>query len=511
MLASGTTPVGTRWAESAPLGAQVLRKVNERSLGAKTRYCSKMAQRANSPSGPFLHALLAQGEDATDLRDRLATVLSVKPASIKRYVSDLGRKGLIDAESLRFTPHLGLVLGISYGTDCVRGALVDANGTRYAEYERYYLEDLLGAEPQAVMMRIARCAREVLDEGLNDPNLAVADDNLPLLGVAVAWPSPVDRSKRPRGRLLRHQGWHRTNSAGLTKTLLQHQSEALGKSFPVARCHAINDVGAHALTAAFTMTRSWFADKPDGRRRVLLTVRVGRQIGASTIVLAPKNPKHLSFIDSRLIEGTHGFAGLIGHLPIGRGFVEEVSEDSAPHLKPIEYDWPCSCGKVHHLEAIAGGTAIGRRLDDADLERTSNPKTRERILRSLHESDERPPQASAVYDAGRIVGRALTGPILMADPFHIKFTGAFANEVFVNGVKSERTRWLSSIDDSVQLSHFSFDESLWAGVSGAALAVLRQKIYRRALDVAEPPPEVIAFGRSDLERMIASTPASALR
>jgi predicted NBD/HSP70 family sugar kinase len=465
-------------------------------------------KRIVDPEWPVLHAILAQGA-FRPTHDDIAELTGVSDRAISNVVSEFARSRLVKrGHPARLGPGLGLGLGISLGIESLRGVLVDANGDSYHELEEEPDPKQLHASPDTLFARIRRLVVRLLTSGLKDQSLwGPVDGELRLVGVAIAWPCPIDRSKRPVGRILRDGAWRRSSSApGEPPSLIERLAIGLGDPFNVSVCHAVNDVSAAALTVAFDESRRRARERDDERWRVGLIVRVGGGLGAATIMLAPNDRRRLSFIDSRLIEGTNGLAGELGHLPIGRRVVEEISANSHEDLAPMQYDsWKCSCSQLHHLEAFASGAAVVRRLRASGYELPETGPEHTSLLRSALEGELDDAQIGAVTDAGRILGRALAGPILMLDPYSITLTGSLASDYLVDGIGRERDMWRNAIKDVVKVERFAAPASTRArfiGARGAALAVVRRVIYRGFLD-GHRFPRPLPFGPRELERLSA--------
>jgi predicted NBD/HSP70 family sugar kinase len=466
--------------------------------------------RTKDPEWPVLNAILAQGA-LSPTHDALQELSGVGSRSINNVIGNFSAGKLITGgHPARLGPGLGLMIGLSLGVESLRGALVDANGESHCEMEDDLSPGQLRTSSKALVGRLRQMAGDVLSVGLEDPSLwGPKDRELRLLGVAVAWPSPIDRDKRPVGKALSDGSWRKPSklTTGLV-SLPELVSDNFGKLFPVERCHALNDVSAIALAVAFDTCRERAADEDDDRWRVELVVRVGGSIGASTVLLAPHARKRLSFIDSKLIEGTNGLAGELGHLPIGRRLIEEVSSRSHHDLAPMDYDsWTCSCNRLHHLEAFASGAAVMRRLKASGYDIPDEGRGRMSILRSAldHEPDD--VQKAAVTDVGRVLGRALAGPILMFDPFRITVTGSLATSYLVDGIGRERDMWANAIKDAVVVEPRGGNSGRFLAVRGAALAVLRKQVFREFLDRRGPAPKVVRFGAKQLDEFIGSVRA----
>jgi predicted NBD/HSP70 family sugar kinase len=221
-----------------------------------------------------------------------------------------------------------------------------------------------------------------------------------------------------------------------------------------------------------------------------------------TILLAPHNQRRLSFIDSLLVEGTNGLAGELGHLAIGRRLIEDINAASHDDLAPMSYDdWTCVCGAHHHLQAFASGAAVVKRLQASGYAIPRDDRGSASVLREFLEGNPDDLQIHAMRDAGRILGRALAGPILMLDPYSISVTGSLASEHLVDGIRRERDMWAHAIKDTVKVSHREGPLSEFIGVRGAALAVMRGAVYRRFFDRRSALPETFPFRSSDLRKL----------
>lgn len=458
-----------------------------------------------------MQAMLAQGGRRPTHAD-LADVAGVNERTIGNVVSEFSAaRRLVGGRPARFGPGMGLVLGLSFGAESLRGALVDANGVAHVALEDPPTENQQAQAPEVLLRRLRHMAVRVLTAALDDASLGLVDPDtgdLPLLGIAVAVPSPLDRSKRLVGKALSDGGWRKSpDGSGHVLPLPERIAAEFGDPFSPDRCHALNDVSAAALAVAFDESRDRAGDPDDEQWRVALVVRVGGGLGAATIVHAPHNNRRLSFIDSRLVEGTNGLAGELGHLPIGRRLIEDMNAAS-DDLAPMLYDkWKCSCGRLHHLEAFASGAALVRRLEASGYVLSANGEGRTGLLRAALSGEVDDLQRSALVDAGRILGRALAGPILMLDPFSITLTGSLATEHLVDGIRRERNAWANTIRDSVEIHHRGGAEQAHLICRGAALAVLRRLVYRDFLDdKGHRVPTTVAFGPEDLKRLAAPGP-----
>lgn len=449
-----------------------------------------------------MQAILAQGETKPTQR-KLAALTDLSPRTISKVLARERPDGYLEgSRPARLGVGLGLVLGISLGSETLRAGLVDANGVVRKAAIDPLRPGQLGAEPKKVMARIKGIAGRVLQDAIKDENLRPpGSPDLLLAGAAVAWPAPVDRAKRLRGRAIWHSDWRRLEQGSeVAQSLPDRLSEALGPPFTPKRCHALNDLSAHALAVTFDDSRQAAKEPKNEEMRVVLVVRIGGGLGSGIAVTAPHNSRRLSFIDTKLIEGTSGLAGELGHLPVGRRLIKEVNEGS--DLAPMDYDtWLCSCGKPRHLEGFASGKALLRRLRESGYEIPETSRAHERLLSAIASEDLDDGQREALRDIGRIIGRALVGPILMLDPDNIVVTGALAGTDVQDGMNRVRDSWRSVIDDSVVIEARGGEEGTWTGVRGVGLAILRRTVYRGFLDKRLEFPEVFSVSRANALRM----------
>jgi predicted NBD/HSP70 family sugar kinase len=444
-----------------------------------------------------MHAILAQGK-AKPTHEKLAELIGVTTRTIGNVLAKAREEGFVEgSRPARLGVGLGLGVGVSLGSDSLRAGVVDANGVVRKLIEDPPQPGQLDEPPEAIMPRIRLAVARVLELAIADKSLRPpGSDSIRLVGVASAWPSPIDRDKQLKGKAFKDPGWGRRAGSRSrdVPTLPDRLSKALGGPFTKEYCHALNDANAHALAVAFDQCRSRAKEPADKRARLALVVRLGGGLGMGTILIREHQQAALtSFIEARLIEGTGGLAGELGHLPVGRRLIKDVSEASKGHgLKAMDYDgWICSCGKEHHLEAFASGDALLRRLNASGYDIPDASESHEELLRAIAEDDLDPEQRRALLDVGRIVGRALAGPVLMLDPYSITVSGSLAHKAVVDGIGREREMWESAIDDSVLIEAQGGEAGAVAALRGAALAVLRRKIYREFLNGKQEEPETL--------------------
>ncbi|WP_436735725.1 ROK family protein [Streptomyces sp. BBFR102] len=249
-------------------------------------------------------------------------------------------------------PHgTGPVVGLDLGGTKIAAALVAPDGTVLT---RRTEPTPATRGPEAVLDALAAAARAVGADGATAIGVAAAGVIDPVSGTVVSATDTIS-------------GWAGTPlGPGL----------AARTGLPVA-CD--NDVRAAAATELATLPEA----------AVLLYAAVGTGVGGAVAA------------SGRLLHGTAGVAGHLGHLP-----------------SPEADGLPCTCGATGHLEAIAAGPAITayyRRISGEPAE-------------SLHTVAGRAAQgdplaASAVTHGARAAGRALGGLANLLAPHRVVVAG----------------------------------------------------------------------------------------
>ncbi len=174
--------------------------------------------------------------------------------------------------------------------------------------------------------RIVDLATSVLIRALHDEPVLL-ECRLPLLGVVVAWPSPINRwTKLPTGRTLSDDSWRNIDRNGNPAVGLDRLIADRFKIEP-SRGHALNDANAVAIAAAFDRCRRR-SEHGDGRLGgAIIALRIGGGLGAGTVIVGrsiqgrPRSP----FLSARLLEGAGGYAGELGHWQVPQQDLDEFS------------------------------------------------------------------------------------------------------------------------------------------------------------------------------------------
>jgi len=411
---------------------------------------------------------------------------------------------------LRFGPGMGLVVGVALGTESLRASLVDANGRILEDGAnvRYTSEappdpDQLELPPDLLLDRLADVVRELLARAVEDPALTI-DGALPLLGVAVAWPTPLHAlSKKPMGQALQHEAW-RAGDGGVRELV------ATRLGMPVARSHAINDANAMALVEAFDDSRNPDRFEHERRGGTILVLRLAGGISAGTVV-TPVSTGPLTrspFLEARLLEGTNGLAGELGHFHVEQSDVDDVTADPPAGLSEI-IAGQCSCGRAGCLESLAGGNAFVERMRVSSIggngtQNGSRMTVTSVMNETLRDADDTR-RKRALEDIGGLLGRVLAGPILMLNPQSITLAGALAVEPVREGVLLEKNRWRHVHDSDVDVRLVGGEDGRYLATRGAAITVFRGQVYRRFEDMATCPAMTwnltIPFGPAEIAKL----------
>jgi predicted NBD/HSP70 family sugar kinase len=468
--------------------------------------------------GRLLHALVAQGlalrppptppgEERIDPlgRGELWRRAAIDPDTGRRGLRDLQDEGLVE-ENLSLSPKLGMVLALSLGTESARGALVDPNGGMCCGFESLPLPGQLVELSRTLLLnRLAELGHCVLSAGI----AASGSDQVPLVGVSVAWPSPLTaETKLPSQTVLRHNEWEREELS---------VTDAIAKRFRLSdwcgtqnysRSHAINDANAAAISAAYKRVRERALWRDDHRSGALLVVRVGGGIGGGLVLLSEHRDNRSAFLDSYLIEGG-GFAGEIAHLPISVADVQELGPPigGVPAVEPLE---GCACKREICLDSVASARAVVARIRRSKLlERELNSAERDteamKVIRDAARENE--DLAGALRQAGHFIGRSLAGPIMLLNPRQITVTGSLADPALMTGIEERGKDW-KHVDEEAdpEMVLLEGQENRLAAAHGAGLVVLRQKLFRQFDDLTAIPSEVIPYGAAHLERLASTLP-----
>ncbi|MFE9450260.1 ROK family protein [Streptomyces sp. NPDC006739] len=312
-----------------------------------------------------MHAVGAEGPLS---RAAVASRIGLTRAAVSTLVDELVRWGLLEelgperpgrvgrpGSALAVSGRGPAGIGAEVGVDHLRVCAVDLRGEVRARAVRYGANR--GRAPEPVVAELTALVRQVVAEAERE--------GLWPAGLALAVPGLVARD----GRTVVHApnlDWHDTD---------------LGALLPAGPPLSVDNEANFGALAEL-----WLGA---GTPRDFLHVSAEIGIGAAVVV------------DGRLLRGTRGFAGELGHVPV---------RPDGP---------PCACGGRGCLEQYAGEEAV---LRAAGLE------PREDLVGLLAEragaGDER--VRRALRDAGTALGIALTGAVNLLDPEAVVLGGALA-------------------------------------------------------------------------------------
>ncbi|MDQ1043434.1 ROK family transcriptional regulator [Streptomyces sp. V4I2] len=312
-----------------------------------------------------MHTVSAEGPLS---RAAVASRIGLTRAAVSTLVDELIRSGLLEelgperpgrvgrpGSALAVSGHGPAGIGAEIGVDHLAVCAVDLRGEVRSRAVRYGANRGRAAGP--VIEELVGLVRRVVGEA--------ESEGLWPAGLAVAVPGLVARDARTVVRAP-NLDWNDTDLGAL-----------LPSDFPLA-------VGNEANFGA--LAELWLGD---GTPRDFLHVSAEIGIGAAVVV------------DGRLLHGTRGFAGELGHVPV----------------RP---DGPaCACGGRGCLEQYAGEEAV---LRAAGLE----PGEDRVGLLAGRAADGDEDVRRALRDAGEALGIALTGAVNLLDPQGVVLGGALA-------------------------------------------------------------------------------------
>ncbi|MEV5604079.1 ROK family protein [Streptomyces sp. NPDC052299] len=325
-----------------------------------------------------LRAVRDEGEgEAT--RAGVAARVGLTRAAVSSLVEQLLETGFLTESGKTFSGQAGRPgtalktartgpagLGVEVNIDYVSVCVVDLAGTGRVRLTEHL--DNRGTPPAEVLARAARIAARTLD--------SAREQELYPVGVALALPGLVSGGAVRQAPNL---GWNQVPAEQLFAAALT--SEHPGhQELPV---RSENEANLAALAEL------WFGGLDRIRSFLYLTGEIG--VGGALV------------IDGELLRGAHGFAGEIGHV---------VVDPSGPQ---------CRCGSRGCLEQYAGQAALlraagvdgGGGLGVAELEKR------------VRAGDER--AVGAVAEAGRMLGRVLSGAVNLLDPDAVVLGGIYRN------------------------------------------------------------------------------------
>lgn len=357
-----------------------------------------------------MHAVASQG---TLSRASVASRIGLTRAAVSTLVDELIRAGLLEelgperpgrvgrpGSALAVSARGPAGIGAEVGVDHLAVCAVDLRGEVRARAVRRVGNR--GRVPRAVLADLASLVREVVD--------AAAKAGLRPAGLAVAVPGLVTRDTHTVVRAP-NLDWHDVD---------------LGALLPSELPLTVDNEANFGALAELWLDGTAPAD--------FLHVSAEIGIGAALVV------------DGRLLRGSRGFAGELGHVPV----------------------WPegpeCACGGRGCLEQYAGEEAV---LRAAGLAPGADRVTV--LAERAHAGDTK--VRTALHDAGAALGVALTGAVNLLDPRAVVLGGALSRLApwLLPSLEGELGRRITGPGCEVVVSGIGSDGPLL----GAAHAVVR--------------------------------------
>ena len=357
-----------------------------------------------------MHTINAEGPLS---RAGVASHIGLTRAAVSTLVDELIRSGLLEelgperpgrvgrpGSALALSGRGPAGIGAEIGVDHLAVCAVDLRGEVRARAERHGSNR--GRAPEPVIEELTRLVRQVVAEA--------EGEGLWPAGLAVAVPGLVASDTRTVVRAP-NLDWHDTDVGAL-----------LPDDLPVTVDNEANFGGLAEL---------WLGD---GTPSDFLHVSAEIGIGGAVVV------------DGRLLRGTRGFAGELGHVPV----------------RPEGPD--CACGGRGCLEQYAGEEAV---LRAAGLEPGEH---RVEFLAERAAAGDKPVHR-ALRGAGTALGVALTGAVNLLDPRTVVLGGALAALApwLLPSLERELARRTAGPACSVTVSRLGSDGPLL----GAAHSVVR--------------------------------------
>ncbi|MFG2172013.1 ROK family protein [Streptomyces niveus] len=279
----------------------------------------------------------------------------------KTFSGQAGRPGTVLKVTRSGPAGIGVEINIDYVSVCV----VDLSGTDRVRLTEHL--DNRGAAPAEVLARGARIAARTLD--------SAAEQDLSPVGVQLALPGLVAGGTVRQAPNL---GWNQVPAEELFAAAL---AEA-GPAAPALPVRSENEANLAALAEL------WFGGLGGIRSFLYLSGEIG--VGGALV------------LDGELLRGANGFAGEIGHVVVDAG-------------GPL-----CRCGARGCLEQYAGQSAL---LRGAGLDENAGVPGVAELEALARGGDER--AIAAIGEAGRMLGRVLSGAVNLFDPDAVVLGGIY--------------------------------------------------------------------------------------
>lgn len=366
-------------------------------------------------------------------RSDLAARSGLTKSTVSSHVGQLLALGLIEetdyrpsgAEGGRRARLLGIraqsrvVAGIHVGVRQTRVVIADAKGNEL----EVAISPTRRRQPSETLTTITETVVALLKQG------QIPRESLSAIGVAI--PGSIDPSTGIC-RIAPNLGWRDVPVSDIL-------SDALG--VPVYGSNT-----AQAMAVAEAREASSRGEDPD-----ISLLYVGTGVGAASV------------IGGRLLRGSAGFAGEIGHVSVGSGI-------------------PCKCGGTGCLETLVSGPAIARRWNPGATTKAGARRTTtiESVGEAAAAGDK---SAREILTAvGLQLGQVAAWIVQITNPRTLVLAGrvSFLGEVLIGAVREGlREAMMPAISDSLTVRRSYLDDA--GKIRGAVLTALRQLDHPGAL------------------------------
>ncbi|TGZ03336.1 ROK family protein [Streptomyces rhizosphaericola] len=325
-----------------------------------------------------LRAVRDEGESGEATRAGVSARVGLTRAAVSSLVEQLMESGFLTESGKTFSGQAGRPgtalkvartgpagLGVEINIDYVSVCVVDLAGTGRVRQTEHL--DNRGAPAGEVLARAARIAARTLD--------SAREQELRPVGATLALPGLVSGGSVRQAPNL---GWNEVPAQDLFAEALT----ALRPGHPVLPVASENEANLAALAEL------WFGGLGDLRSFLYLTGEIG--VGGALV------------LGGELLRGAHGFAGEIGHV---------VVDPDGPE---------CRCGSRGCLEQYAGQTAL---LRAAGIDGSGGGAGVVELERRARAGDG--PAVAALTEAGRMLGRVVSGAVNLVDPEAVVLGGIY--------------------------------------------------------------------------------------
>ncbi|MFL3866210.1 ROK family protein [Streptomyces griseobrunneus] len=325
-----------------------------------------------------LRAVRDEGESGEATRAGVSARVGLTRAAVSSLVEQLMESGFLTESGKTFSGQAGRPgtalkvartgpagLGVEINIDYVSVCVVDLAGTGRVRQTEHL--DNRGAPAGEVLARAARIAARTLD--------SAREQELRPVGATLALPGLVSGGSVRQAPNL---GWNEVPAQDLFAEALT----ALRPGHPVLPVASENEANLAALAEL------WFGGLGDLRSFLYLTGEIG--VGGALV------------LGGELLRGAHGFAGEIGHV---------VVDPDGPE---------CRCGSRGCLEQYAGQTAL---LRAAGIDGSGGGAGVVELERRARAGDG--PVVAALTEAGRMLGRVVSGAVNLVDPDAVVLGGIY--------------------------------------------------------------------------------------